>query len=71
MRERSISEPAIARAAALRPCGTLNGNALGVPPADINVFDKIYEIRNGTGVGVGAPQYGPRRGFFVGFSKSL
>jgi hypothetical protein len=37
----------------------------------INVFDKIYEIRNGTGVGVGAPQYGPRRGFFVGFSKSL
>jgi outer membrane receptor for ferrienterochelin and colicins len=37
----------------------------------INVFDKIYEIRNGTGVGVGAPQYGPRRGFFVGLSKSL
>jgi outer membrane receptor protein involved in Fe transport len=37
----------------------------------INAFDKIYEIRNGTGVGVGAPQYGPRRGFFVGFSKSL
>jgi outer membrane receptor protein involved in Fe transport len=37
----------------------------------INVFDKIYEIRNGTGVGVGAPQYGPRRSFFVGFSKSL
>jgi outer membrane receptor protein involved in Fe transport len=37
----------------------------------INVFDKIYEIRNGTGVGVGAPQYGPRRGFFFGLSKSL
>ncbi len=37
----------------------------------INVFDKVYEIRNGTGVGVGAPQYGPRRGFFVGVSKSL
>ena len=37
----------------------------------INVFDKVYEIRNGTGVGVGAPQYGPRRGFFVGLSKSL
>jgi len=37
----------------------------------INLFDKIYEIRNGTGVGVGAPQYGPRRGFFVGLSKSL
>jgi outer membrane receptor protein involved in Fe transport len=37
----------------------------------INVFDKIYEIRNGTGVGVGAPQYGARRGLFVGVSKSL
>ena len=37
----------------------------------INAFDKIYEIRNGTGVGVGAPQYGPRRGIFVGLSKSI
>jgi outer membrane receptor for ferrienterochelin and colicins len=37
----------------------------------INVFDKEYEIRNGTGVGVGAPQYGPRRGLFLGLSKSL
>ncbi len=37
----------------------------------INAFDKIYEIRNGTGVGVGAPQFGPRRGFFVGLSKSI
>jgi outer membrane receptor for ferrienterochelin and colicins len=37
----------------------------------INLFDKVYQIRNGTGVGVGAPQYGPRRGFFVGLSKSI
>jgi outer membrane receptor protein involved in Fe transport len=37
----------------------------------INIFDKQYQIRNGTGVGVGAPQYGPRRGFFFGLSKSL
>jgi outer membrane receptor for ferrienterochelin and colicins len=37
----------------------------------INLFDKVYEIRNGTGVGVGAPQFGPRRGFFVGLSKSI
>lgn len=34
----------------------------------INVFDTVYEIRNGTGVGVGAPQFGPRRGFFAGIS---
>ena len=37
----------------------------------INVRDQRYEIRDGTGVGVGAPQYGPRRGVFVGVSKSI
>jgi hypothetical protein len=37
----------------------------------INALDKIYQIRNGTGVGVGAPQYGPRRGLFFGLSKSI
>jgi hypothetical protein len=37
----------------------------------INVLDKVYEIRDGSGVGVGAPQYGPRRGLFLGLSKSL
>jgi outer membrane receptor protein involved in Fe transport len=37
----------------------------------INLFDKTYEIRDGTGVGVGAPQFGPRRGFFAGVSKAF
>ena len=37
----------------------------------INLFDEKYQIRDGSGVGVGAPQFGPRRGFFVGLSKSL
>jgi outer membrane receptor protein involved in Fe transport len=37
----------------------------------INAFDQKYEIRDGTGVGVGAPQYGPRRGFFAGLSKAF
>ena len=37
----------------------------------INLFDNKYEIRDGTGVGVGAPQYGPRRGFFGGITKSF
>ena len=37
----------------------------------INVANKEYEIRNGTGVGVGAPQYGASRGFFGGISKSF
>jgi outer membrane receptor protein involved in Fe transport len=34
----------------------------------INVADKVYQIRSGTGVGVFAPQFGPRRGFFGGLS---
>jgi outer membrane receptor for ferrienterochelin and colicins len=37
----------------------------------INALDKRYEIRDGTGIGVGAPQFGPRRGFFFGLSKSI
>jgi len=37
----------------------------------VNLFDREYEIRDGTGIGVGAPQYGPRRGFFVGLSRPL
>jgi len=27
----------------------------------INLFDQSYQIRDGSGVGVGAPQFGPRR----------
>jgi hypothetical protein len=29
----------------------------------INLFDSIYLIRDGSGIGVFAPQYGPRRGY--------
>ena len=37
----------------------------------INVANKTYEIRDGTGVGVGAPQFGAARGFFGGVTKSF
>lgn len=37
----------------------------------VNLFDRVYQIRNGTGIGVGAPQYGPRRGLFLGLTKSF
>ena len=37
----------------------------------INVTDKVYEIRDGSGIGVGAPQFGPRRGVYVGFTKEF
>jgi outer membrane receptor protein involved in Fe transport len=37
----------------------------------VNLFDTIYQIRSGTGIGVFAPQYGPRRGYFIGISKKI
>jgi outer membrane receptor for ferrienterochelin and colicins len=37
----------------------------------INAFDHTYEIRDGTGIGVGAAQFGARRGFFGGVTKSF
>ncbi|MGD0103378.1 MAG: TonB-dependent receptor [Rhodopila sp.] len=38
--------------------------------ADIlNLADAVYEIRNGTGVGVGAPQYGIRRTILAGITQ--
>jgi outer membrane receptor protein involved in Fe transport len=33
-----------------------------------NLFDQSYELNDGTGIGVGAPKYGERRGFFGGVS---
>ena len=37
----------------------------------VNLFDQIYELRTGTGIGVFAPQYGARRGYYVGLSQKL
>lgn len=37
----------------------------------VNLFDTIYQIRDGSGIGVFAPQYGPRRGFYFGISQKL
>jgi outer membrane receptor protein involved in Fe transport len=37
----------------------------------VNVFDSVYQIRDGSGIGVFAPQFGPRRGFFAGYSQKL
>ena len=44
---------------------------VGVRFAIVNLLDKTYEIRDGTGIGVGAPQFGPRRGFFLGLNKAF
>ena len=48
------------------------GSAFGkldVRLAVLNAFDRSFELRDGSGIGVGAPQYGPRRTFYVGVSK--
>src|SRR5437588_183515 len=37
----------------------------------INVFDVSYAIRNGTGIGVFAPQYGPRRAYYFGIAQKF
>ena len=37
----------------------------------LNLFDRKYQLRSGAGVGVGAPQWGQRRGFFLGISKKF
>ncbi len=48
-----------------------DGKPLTVRFDVVNLFDTIYQIRSGTGIGVFAPQYGPRRGYFVGVSKKI
>ena len=37
----------------------------------VNLFDKHYLIHDGSGVGAGQPEYGPRRGIFLGLRKSF
>jgi outer membrane receptor protein involved in Fe transport len=39
--------------------------------AVINALDRTYELRDGTGIGVGAPQFGPRRGVYLSVSKDF
>jgi outer membrane receptor protein involved in Fe transport len=37
----------------------------------INLFDNSYQIRDGSGVGVGAPQFGQRRTFLLGLTQKF
>jgi outer membrane receptor protein involved in Fe transport len=37
----------------------------------VNLLDRSYLLRAGTGIGEFAPQYGPRRGVFVGLTQQL
>jgi outer membrane receptor protein involved in Fe transport len=44
---------------------------LHIQLAVINALDRTYELRDGSGIGVGAPQFGPRRGFYLTVSKDF
>ena len=47
---------------------------VGLGPASESapsLWDAVYELRDGSGIGVFAPQFGARRGFYVGLSKKL
>ena len=46
-----------------------NAKPLTVRFAVVNLLDHVYEICDGSGIGVFAPQYGQRRGFFAGVSQ--
>ena len=37
----------------------------------VNVFDVSYALRDGSGIGVFAKQYGPRRGFYFGLAQKF
>jgi opacity protein-like surface antigen len=49
----------------------LNGLPVTVRFDVVNLTDNIYQIRNGSGIGVFAPQFGPRRGYYFGLSQKI
>lgn len=44
---------------------------LNVRLAMINALDRVYQLRDGSGIGVGAPQFGPRRGYYLTLQKDF
>lgn len=37
----------------------------------LNTLGRVYELRDGTGIGVGAPQFGPYRSVYAGITKNF
>jgi outer membrane receptor protein involved in Fe transport len=37
----------------------------------VNALDRTYQLRDGSGIGVGAPQFGPRRGVFLSIQQDF
>jgi outer membrane receptor protein involved in Fe transport len=54
-----------------REIGTAFGKPLTFRFDIVNLLDHSYQLRDGSGIGVFAPQFGPRRGFFVGLKQEF
>ena len=74
------STPTVRNGASLREYAAVNASIvqkldLGIGQGTelrldvLNIGDSVYEIRNGTGVGVGAPQFGIRRTILAGLTQ--
>ncbi len=37
----------------------------------LNAFDRVYQLRDGSGIGLGAPQFGQRRTLYLSLSRSF
>ncbi len=48
-----------------------NHKPLNLRLSAVNLFDRSYLLRSGTGIGEFAAQYGPRRGLFVGLTQQF
>lgn len=51
--------------------GVFDDKGIDLRLAVVNIFDSSYELRSGTGIGVGAPQFGERRGYYAGISRAF
>ncbi len=65
----SIGPYLTANLAAIHRFETQSLGKIDARVAIINLFDREYELRDGTGIGVGPPAFGPRRAFYGGISK--
>ncbi len=54
---------------AARPVHLASFGEIDLRAVVLNVLDRANQIHDGTGVGVGAAQYGPRRAFYFGVAK--
>jgi outer membrane receptor protein involved in Fe transport len=56
---------------AARDFSILGINKLNARLSMLNLFDEVYQLHNGSGIGVAASQYGPRRTLYFTLSKSF